>query len=65
MYLKFQSEVIKRLGNSTYMLGQSCDVDGFKVHLPGDQEITKFQKLELRCKANDCHLLDEQGLRVE
>ena len=34
--IEFQSEVVERLGNSTYMFGQSCGVDSFKVHLPGD-----------------------------
>ncbi|MFM2589004.1 ABC transporter ATP-binding protein [Vibrio sp. TBV020] len=61
---EFQSEVVERLGNSTYMFGQACGVDGFKVHLPGDQEVTKFQKMSLSCKASDCHLFDSDGLRV-
>jgi ABC-type sugar transport system ATPase subunit len=65
VHLNFQSEVVERLGNSTYMFGQSCGVDGFKVHLPGDQEVTKFQKMELSCKASDCHLFDTNGLRIE
>lgn len=63
--IEFQSEVVERLGNSTYMFGQSCGVDGFKVHLPGDQEVTKFQTMALSCKQSDCHLFDDQGLRVE
>ncbi|MEX0333770.1 ABC transporter ATP-binding protein [Vibrio tubiashii] len=65
VHLNFQSEVVERLGNSTYMFGQSCGVDGFKVHLPGDQEVSKFQQMELSCKASDCHLFDANGLRVE
>ncbi|MGY3570618.1 ABC transporter ATP-binding protein [Vibrio paucivorans] len=63
--LEFQSEVVERLGNSTYMFGQSCGVDGFKVHLPGDQEVEKFQKIGLSCKQGDCHLFDASGLRIE
>lgn len=61
----FQSEVVERLGNSTYMFGQACGVDGFKVHLPGDQEVSKFQKMELSCQINDCHLFDKLGLRIK
>ena len=65
VHFNFQSEVVERLGNSTYMFGQACGVDGFKVHLPGDQEVTKFQIMDLSCKHSDCHLFDQQGLRVE
>lgn len=65
IHLNFQSEVVERLGNSTYMFGQGCGVDGFKVHLPGDQEVSKFQTMELSCQPSDCHLFDQAGLRVE
>ena len=65
IHLSFQSEVVERLGNSTYMFGQACGVDGFKVHLPGDQEVTKFQQLKLSFQHQDCHLFDHNGLRVE
>lgn len=63
--LQFQSEVVERLGNSTYMFGQACGEDGFKVHLPGDQEVSKFQTMALSCSHTDCHLFDHNGLRVE
>lgn len=62
--LQFQSEVVERLGNSTYMFGQSSGVDGFKVHLPGDQEVKKFQSINLSFKHADCHLFDGNGHRV-
>jgi ABC-type sugar transport system ATPase subunit len=63
--LSFQSEVVERLGNSTYMYGQACGIDGFKVHLPGDQEVARFQTVELSSRQEDCHLFDEEGLRIE
>ena len=63
--LSFQSEVVERLGNSTYMYGQACGIDGFKVHLPGDQAVSKFQTIELSCNYENCHLFDEKGLRIE
>jgi len=59
--LSFHSEVVERLGNSTYMFGQSAGVDGFKVHLPGDQEVAAYQTLALNCQSDDCHLFDRQG----
>ncbi|PMH46690.1 ABC transporter [Vibrio sp. 10N.286.49.B3] len=62
--LLFTSEVVERLGNSTYMFGQTCNIDGFKVHLPGDQEVEKFQEVALSCHTSSCHLFDQQGLRI-
>jgi multiple sugar transport system ATP-binding protein/lactose/L-arabinose transport system ATP-binding protein len=63
--IEFQSEVVERLGNSTYMFGQSCGIDGFKVHLPGDQEVSRYQSLELSFSEKDCHLFDAQGQRID
>ncbi|WED21266.1 sn-glycerol-3-phosphate ABC transporter ATP-binding protein UgpC [Vibrio sp. JC009] len=62
--MNFQSEVVERLGNSTYMFGQSSTVDGFKVHLPGDQEVKSFQSLTLSCAASDVHLFDAEGVCI-
>jgi ABC-type sugar transport system ATPase subunit len=62
--MKFQSEVVERLGNSTYMFGQSAGVDGFKVHLPGDQEVKSFQELQLSCSASDVHLFNTDGICI-
>ncbi|WP_375752980.1 ABC transporter ATP-binding protein [Vibrio sp. HN007] len=60
----FQSEVVERLGNSTYMFGQCANIDGFKVHLPGDQEVKSFQTLTLSCVASDVHLFDAEGICI-
>ncbi|GAL10759.1 maltose/maltodextrin transport ATP-binding protein MalK [Vibrio astriarenae] len=62
--LPFQSEVVERLGNSTYLFGQAAGVDGFKVHLSGDKEVQKFSRVDISFVAEDVHLFDEQGLRV-
>ncbi|WP_413283864.1 ABC transporter ATP-binding protein [Vibrio sp. MA40-2] len=62
--IAFQSEVVERLGNSTYMFGQSSGIDGFTVHLPGDQEIKSFQKVILSCAASDVHLFDENDICI-
>jgi ABC-type sugar transport system ATPase subunit len=58
---EFHSEVVERLGNSTYMFGQAVGTDGFKVHLPGDQDVDKYEFLKLSCESKDCHLFDEQS----
>lgn len=63
--ITFQCEVIERLGTSTYMFGQSAGIDGFKVHIYGDQNITKFEDMELTCQSENCHLFDENGVRIE
>ncbi|MFT6986476.1 MAG: ABC-type sugar transport system ATPase subunit [Psychromonas sp.] len=62
--LTFNSEVVERLGNSTYMYGQSSGVDAFTVHLPGDQEVKKFQKLQLSCASDNIHLFDHKGICI-
>jgi ABC-type sugar transport system ATPase subunit len=60
----FQSEVVERLGNSTYMFGQALGIDAFKVHLPGDRAVGKFEKIGLSCSPNVCHLFDDQAQRI-
>jgi ABC-type sugar transport system ATPase subunit len=62
--IRFQSEVVERLGNSTYLFGQSSGVDGFKVHLSGDKEVKSFEALTLSCKASDVHLFDANGVCI-
>ncbi|MGF1774259.1 sn-glycerol-3-phosphate ABC transporter ATP-binding protein UgpC [Vibrio wakamikoensis] len=61
---EFQSEVVERLGNSTYLFGQASGVDGFKVHLPGDQAVNKFEQVAISCSYDDVHLFDVDGQRV-
>ncbi|MDD1783133.1 sn-glycerol-3-phosphate ABC transporter ATP-binding protein UgpC [Enterovibrio sp. ZSDZ35] len=56
---EFHSEVVERLGNSTYLFGQYCGSDGFKVHIPGDNAVRAFESVTLRCSPEDIHLFDE------
>jgi len=62
--INFQSEVVERLGNSTYMFGQSSGVDNFKVHLPGDQAVNSFEKVALSCAGSDVHLFNSDGVCI-
>ncbi|KXF82403.1 ABC transporter ATP-binding protein [Enterovibrio coralii] len=55
----FHSEVVERLGNSTYLFGQYYGSDGFKVHIPGDNAVRAFETVRLRCSPSDIHLFDE------
>ncbi|WP_394208903.1 ABC transporter ATP-binding protein [Enterovibrio calviensis] len=61
---EFHSEVVERLGNSTYLFGQYSGVDSFKVHIPGDNAVKAFQTVSLHCSPADIHLFDsnEQAL---
>ncbi|WP_234496530.1 ABC transporter ATP-binding protein [Vibrio maritimus] len=60
--IQFQSEVVERLGNSTYLFGQAGGMDGFKVHLAGDEDLGKFSNLELSFSVDNCHLFNDQGI---
>lgn len=60
--LTFNSEVVERLDNSTYMYDQSSGVYGFTVHLPGDQEVKKYKTLQLSYACNYIHLFDGLGI---
>lgn len=57
--LTFHSEVVERLGNSTYLFGQIAGIEGMKVHLPGDKEVKKFSEIQLSGLFSDCHLFDD------
>ncbi|MCC4798310.1 ABC transporter ATP-binding protein [Enterovibrio norvegicus] len=61
---EFHSEVVERLGNGTYLFGQYAGIDGFKVHIPGDNAVKAFQTVPLRCSPSDIHVFDsnEQAL---
>ncbi|MGX9416350.1 ABC transporter ATP-binding protein [Vibrio sp. RC27] len=63
--LTFQSDVVERLGNSTYMFGQSSGVEGFKVHLAGDKEVKSMETLTLSCNDSEVYLFDENGIAIE
>lgn len=60
----FQSEVVERLGNSTYMFGQVSGQDRVVVHCPGDKEVGPFEKIAVTANLNDCHLFGENGIRI-
>ena len=39
IHLAFTCEVVERLGNSTYLFGQCCGIDNFKLLLAGDKDM--------------------------
>lgn len=64
--ISFHCDMIERLGNSTYMFGQACGSDNFKVHLPRDRELEQTHTLfTLHFASSECHLFDKEGKRVE
>ncbi|WP_026960092.1 MULTISPECIES: ABC transporter ATP-binding protein [Aliagarivorans] len=62
--IQFESEVVERLGNSTYLFGRFAEQDNFIVHHPGDKEVTAYQKLDLYFSPASCHVFDESGFCV-
>lgn len=64
VHISFSSEVVERLGNSTYMFGQFAKQEGFIVHHPGDKEVGAFETLELTFSSSDCHIFNESGVCV-
>lgn len=59
--LAFHSEVVERLGNSTYIFGQCCGVDGFKVLMPGDYEAQPYETLTLYAEPESMRLFNQAG----
>ncbi len=59
--IRFQSEVIERLGNATYLFGNSLGCQGFKVHVAGDHGVRLYEELPLALSPLDCHLFDPRG----
>jgi multiple sugar transport system ATP-binding protein len=62
--VSFQSEVVERLGNSTYLFGNYCGKDGFKVHIQGDKSVGLYEYISLGVHLNDCHLFNADGIAV-
>lgn len=59
--LDFETEVIERLGNSTYIFGQCCGLDSFKVLSAGDVEIKPYQSLTLYANPEYFFFFDKEG----
>ena len=57
--LTFQSEVVERLGNSTYLFGNYCGKEGFKVHVQGDKAVALYEDIKLGIHLSDCHLFNQ------
>lgn len=64
VHLTMRNEVTERLGNATYMFGHCAGVDSFKVHLVGDQVLESYCDVGLSCFSEQCHLFNEEGLRI-
>ncbi len=58
------SEVVERLGNSTYLFGQFAGNDGFKVHIPGDTFLSAYQQIDVGFSLEKCHLFDADGVSL-
>ncbi|PWC23113.1 sugar ABC transporter ATP-binding protein [Brenneria roseae subsp. roseae] len=62
--LAFGCEVVERLGNSTYLFGQCCGIDNFKLLLAGDSDFKPYQNIDVFFSPGNCLVFDEAGLRI-
>lgn len=62
--LTFHSEVVERLGSSTYIFGQSLGVDDFKFLNPGDFFIKPYTKMALYTDFDVLHLFNAAGENI-
>lgn len=62
--LFFDSDVIERLGNNTYMYGTCCGQDNFKIIMPGDVNTKTGNRIELSCLTKNCLLFNSKDERI-
>lgn len=62
--LTFDSEVAERLGSATYLFGQYCGQEGFKVHIAGDKQVKMFEQIQVTFALQSCHLFNSNGMTV-
>ncbi|MCD9522948.1 sn-glycerol-3-phosphate ABC transporter ATP-binding protein UgpC [Photobacterium carnosum] len=54
--LSFDTQDVERLGNSTYLFGDIGGVNNYRVHVYGDFDVNRGDKLDLSFNVNDCHI---------
>ena len=62
--LNFDSDVVERLGNNTYVYGSCCGIDNFKVIMPGDVKTEARQKTQVSTLVKNIMLFNEQEQRI-
>ena len=64
VHLAFTCEVVERLGNSTYLFGQCCGIDNFKLLLAGDNAFKPYQQLDVFFSPEHCLVFNAEGNRI-
>ncbi|MBQ9274681.1 MAG: sn-glycerol-3-phosphate ABC transporter ATP-binding protein UgpC [Succinivibrio sp.] len=62
--LNFDSDVIERLGNNTYMYGTCCGNDNFKMLIPGDTKQEPRKGISLSVQLKSCLLFNDKDERI-
>ena len=62
--LNFDSDVVERLGNNTYVYGSCCGIDNFKVIMPGDVKTEARQQTQVSTLVKNIMLFNEQEQRI-
>ncbi|MBQ9219572.1 ABC transporter ATP-binding protein [Succinivibrio sp.] len=62
--MSFDSDVVERLGNNTYIYGTCCGQDNFKVILPGDVHTKPRQTTTVSALIKNVMLFDDNDERI-
>lgn len=57
--VRFKTDAVERLGNSTYLFGEFGGYHDCRIHLPWDKEVRRGETLTLTFNSSDCHLFHD------
>lgn len=60
----FETEVVERLGNSTYIFGQCSGVDNFKVLTPGDYEAKPYETVAIYAEPDAIRVFNDKDICI-
>ncbi|WP_432452058.1 MULTISPECIES: ABC transporter ATP-binding protein [unclassified Agarivorans] len=63
--IEFQSEVVERLGSSTYVFGQSYGIENFKFLNSGDCPLKPYTSMTLYTDTDSIHVFNPQGQNIK
>lgn len=62
--LRFDSDVVERLGNNTYLYGSCCGTDDFKIIIPGDVKVDTGREVILSTLVKNVLLFNDKDERI-
>lgn len=61
----FESDVVERLGSTTYVFGECSGITNFKFLSHSDSQLESATKMNLYCDAENIHLFNEDGIAIK